>query len=242
MLIRVLAAVAGLLLAGGTASAAAQTGCGGLLQPACPTPTTPPSTTQPPETTPAPPTTAPAPPPPAPPLSPERFAAIESVLSGAVAYDDGKPTAAERATYKRACAAASASDPLLLAYRRVCQVEQRLLFEDRAGVACRTRRGCATSITRVGRTFREVARLLRARNTAIAAAVTDAGCATALRSDPKDIAYVDRQGVVIGRLGAAFASGSQARIRAASRALDRFPGRDTRSNREELAALRAGCR
>lgn len=244
MLIRVLAAVAGLVLAAGTASATAQTGCGGLLQPACTTTTAPPATTTPPPaTTTVPPATTPAPPPPpTAPLSAERFAAIEGVLSASVAYDDGRPSTSERATYKRVCAALSTADPLLAAYRRVCQIEQVFLFQDRAGVACRTKRSCATAITRVGRTFRTIASLLRARNAAVTSEVPDAGCAAGLRANPADIAYLDRSGVVIGRLGAAFRSGSDRRIRAAGRALDRAPTRRTRTNEQELASLRASCR
>lgn len=161
-------------------AAQAQSGCGGLLQPPCPTPTPAPT----PEPTPAP---TPAPTPvPAPPLSLERAAALEPLYAAAVKAFSTKATKAQERRYEQLCRRLTTKDTLLRDVRRHCIAE----IASARAFACTTNASCVRALRRGATALTKEIAQARALGKTAARQVDDAACRGVIRISANDIRYL----------------------------------------------------
>lgn len=224
LLTLVMAVGGGVLVAPGAQGAT----CGGLLQPPCPPPP------------PAPPT-APVPAPP-PPITAAQYTALEGVLIATAALDADDAGAAEDQAYAGACNGLDKGDALLAAYRTACRADIAGGTKAEAFGACRTLKGCRRAGNALIEALRAFPRAVRRLNKVVGTATTDAECGAALRTSGHDVRIFDR---IAAALTAAIRSAftrTKADDRRADKKIKALDTAGLRSNTDQLAQFRAGCR
>ena len=143
------------------------------------------------------------------PLTPERFALLDTVYTTTIAVDADNASAQDYAAAHAACRALDSADPLLGPLRRPCTAGAKMFKALNAFSACAMPPGCLRSARRARVALTEAIRLARAANTAVDAAGLVDGCRRELRASQGELRLLERLRSVLGLVQQTLATGSR---------------------------------